>query len=95
MRLATVAVCTLGLAGPGCGRRATDSDCRLIVDRSVELQMREMSETDDAAIAERVQQVRGALKGEIQSCESRWVTANTMACVRTASSTRDLEACLR
>lgn len=95
-------MCALALTGgasaaavSGCGRRATDSDCQLIVDRSVELQMKEMSENDDAAIAARVQQVRGALGGEIQSCESRRVTAKTMACVRTASSTRDLEACLR
>jgi hypothetical protein len=95
--IATFALAVTGsaLAALGCGRRATDTDCQLIVDRSVELQMKEMSEADDAAIAARAKQVREALGGDIQSCESRRVTVKTMACVRSATSTKDLEACLR
>jgi hypothetical protein len=79
----------------GCGRRATSEDCRLIVDRSVELQMKEMSHADAAAIAEREERVRAALGVEIKACETRRVTDKTMACVRAASTVKELDACLR
>jgi hypothetical protein len=88
-------VLVIGAIAVGCGRRATDADCRLIVDKSVELQMKEMSRNDRAAIAEREQQVRAALDDEIKSCANRRVTEKTMACVRTASAVKELDACLR
>jgi hypothetical protein len=86
---------SVGAVAIGCGRRATDADCQLIVDRSVELQMKEMSYNDAAAIAEREQQVRAELDDQIRSCESRRVTDKTVACVRAASTIKELEACLR
>ena len=78
-----------------CGRRATDADCKLIVDRSVELQMKEMSHNDAAAIAEREQVVRAELDEQIHSCENRRVTDKTITCVRAARTMKDLDACLR
>jgi hypothetical protein len=78
-----------------CGRRATASDCQLIVDRSVELQLQELNLNDAAAIAERERQVRSELDDEIKSCESRRVTDKTMSCVRSAQTTRELDKCLR
>jgi hypothetical protein len=78
-----------------CGRRATPADCQFIVDRSVELQLKELDLRDAAAIAERERQVRAELDDDIKSCESRRVTEKTMACVRSASSTQELERCLR
>ncbi len=84
-----------GLALVGCGRRATPSDCQFIVDRSVELQLQEQNLSDATVIAERERQVRAELEDEIKSCESRHVTEKTMACVRSASSSRELDRCLR
>jgi hypothetical protein len=91
----TLAWTGVGAVVAGCGRRATDADCRLIVDRSVELQMKEMSYSDAAAIAEREQQVRLELGDQIRSCESRRVTDKTIACVRAASTIKELDTCLR
>jgi hypothetical protein len=88
-----VAACALVLCA--CGRRATVADCQLIVDRSVELQLKELSESDAAAIAKREGEVRAELGGEIHACENRRVTDKTMACVRSASSTQELDKCLR
>jgi hypothetical protein len=79
----------------GCGRRATQADCQLIVDRSVELQAQESNETDPAALKERERRIRAALEAEIKECESRRVTDRTMACVQAAKSSKELEACLR
>lgn len=91
----TLAVVGSALVATGCGRRATDADCRLIVDRSVELQMKELSHNDVAAIAQRERQVRDALEDEIRLCGSRRVTDKTMVCVRAASTLRELDTCLR
>ncbi len=83
------------LVAAACGRRATEGDCQLIVNRSVELQMKEMSLTNAAAVQRREDQVRGELQAEIESCEGRRVTAKTMACVSAASSNQELDRCLR
>ena len=84
------------VAGLGCGRRATQADCQLIVDRSVELQLRDTAESDPKVIADRVAAVRAALDGEIKSCErDRRVTEKTMSCVRSATTTQELDKCLR
>jgi hypothetical protein len=85
----------LGSCIAGCGRRATAADCQLIVDKSVELQLKEMSETDAATIAEREAHIRSELDEQIQSCQSRRVTDRTVACVTAATSTQELDQCLR
>jgi hypothetical protein len=91
-----IAIASLaGLASTGCGRRATAADCQLIVDRSVELQSQEMSETDPTTLQERERRIRAALEPEIKECESRRVTDRTMACVQAAKSSKELETCLR
>ena len=82
-------------AATGCGRRATRADCQLIVDRSVELQMKGMSLTDSAAVEKREELVRASLQTEIDSCEGRRVTERMMACVKGAPTTAELDQCLR
>jgi hypothetical protein len=77
-----------------CGRRATHADCELIVDRSVELKMKVLNKSDPAAIAAREAQIRSELEPSIKSCEGRRVTDQTMACVRGAKSSEELERCL-
>jgi len=79
----------------GCGRRATHADCQLIVDRSVELQMKDLSETDPKVVAKREAEVRAELGEEIDTCErDRRVTEKTMTCVQRASTTPELDKCL-
>ena len=79
----------------GCGRRATELDCQLIVDKSVELQLRESNQTSAEAIEKREEQVRAELQDEIKSCEGRRVTEKTLACVQAAPTTQELDQCLR
>lgn len=79
----------------GCGRRATELDCQLIVDKSVELQLRESNQTSPQAIQKREEQVRAELQDEIKACEGRRVTERTLACVQAAPSTQELDKCLR
>jgi hypothetical protein len=78
-----------------CGRRATQLDCQLIVDKSVELELRQTNQTSADAIQKREEQVRGELQDEIKACEGRRVTEQTLACVHGATTTQELDACLR
>lgn len=85
----------LSVLAIACGRRATPADCQLIVNRSVELQMKEMSESDPKTIAKRSAEVRAELDDEIKSCErERHVTERTMGCVQSATTTVELDKCL-
>jgi hypothetical protein len=90
-----LALSAASLQGLGCGRRATAADCQLIVDRSVELQSKAQSDTDPTAIQERERRIRAALEAEIKQCETRRVTDRTMACVQAASTSEEIETCLR
>lgn len=89
------ALATAATVVGGCGRRATQSDCQLIVNKSVELQMKEMSLTNASAVAKREEQVRAEMQAEIESCEGRRVSSKTIACVQAATSSQELDQCLR
>jgi hypothetical protein len=78
-----------------CGRRATAADCQLILDRSVELQMKELDKGDPEAIAKRQAVLRQELEGEMKDCIGRRITDQMMACVRGATTTTELERCVR
>ncbi len=95
MRVGVAWVVLASAASVGCGRRATAADCQLIVDKSVELQMKEMSFTSPAEVQKRVEQVRSQLQGEIASCEGRRITDRTVACVQAAKTTKEMDQCLR
>ena len=83
------------LALAGCGRRATEADCQLIVDKSVELQMKEMEKRDPVAIQKRQDALRHELEPEMKECVGRRITDKMMACVRGAQQSTDLETCVR
>ena len=79
----------------GCGRKATEADCQLIVDRNVELQMRALNINDPVAIAKKQDELRSEMKGELQQCVGRRVTDGMMDCVRVAKSTAEISQCMR
>jgi hypothetical protein len=93
--VALAAAALLAALLSACGRHATELDCQLIVDKSVELQLRETNQTSAEAIEKREEQVRAELQDEIKSCEGRRVTEKTLACVHAASTTLELDKCLR
>ena len=92
---AAAATALFAAASSGCGRRATELDCQLIVDKSVELQLRDTNQTSPEAIEKREEQVRAELQDEIKACEGRRVTDKTMECVHAAPTTQELEKCLQ
>ena len=65
------------------------------MNKSFELGLKESAGSDMTTIRQREADVRAELDEKITSCESRRVTEKTMACVRAATTTGDLDKCLR
>jgi hypothetical protein len=96
--LAIVAV----LGASGCGHPASTEECRFIVDRIVELELKAQNVTDPAEIARRRRTSLGLGDGSaqapdvIQECVGRHLTDRAMACVRSAQTASEIsERCLR
>jgi small lipoprotein (TIGR04454 family) len=85
----------LAVVVAGCGRRATEADCQLIVDRSVELQMKDMAKAEPDAIAKRQVQLRQELEAQMKECVGRRISEKMMTCVKNAQSSEALEGCVR
>lgn len=86
----------------GCGHPATADECRLIVDRIAELELRAQNVTDPAEIARRRRTSLGLGDSDsvppdrLQECVGRHVTDRAMACVRSARTADEItERCLR
>ncbi len=86
---------TVALLPGGCGRRATEADCQLIVNKSFELELQESNDTDMQAIRKREADVRTELDEKVAECERRRVTQKTITCVRSAKTTGEIDKCLR
>ena len=95
MRIPSVLLPLLILLASACGRRATESDCSLILDRNVEIQMRAMKIYDPAEIDRQKQQLREAKKDELSPCIGKRITDATVQCVREAESAEAIDACFR
>ncbi len=79
----------------GCWRKATEADCNAIVDRDVELQMRKMAITDDAAIAKKQQEIRSQFSESMKGCVGRRITDGMMKCVKEAQTVEAIDECMR
>ncbi|MBK6692185.1 MAG: hypothetical protein IPG50_08265 [Myxococcales bacterium] len=90
--LSLVALVTLAAA---CGRPATEADCKLIVDRNVEVQMRAMKLVEPGLIAKKQEELRASLKDELKDCVGRRVTDSMMGCVREAETAEAITKCIR
>jgi hypothetical protein len=84
--------CIAGLAG--CGRKATEADCAAIIDRNVEVQMKKMNISDQAAIAKKQQEIKGQFSESMKGCVGRRITDSMMACVKAAPTVEAIDACM-
>ncbi|HEY2510285.1 MAG TPA: hypothetical protein VGI39_05500 [Polyangiaceae bacterium] len=79
----------------GCGHKATEADCSFILDRNVEVQMKQMAIRDPAAIEKRKQEIRTELKGALDGCVGKRITDGILACVARAQTASDIDSCMR
>lgn len=92
---AVVPLVSLVILLAGCGRKASEADCQLIVDRNVDVQMRAMNITDPVAISKKQQELRGVMKDSLKDCIGRRVTDGMMNCVKAAKTTDEINSCIR
>ncbi len=86
----------LPLALGGC-HRATEADCEEIVDKIVELELKEQGVNDPATIETRKTETKAKKRQElIQSCVGKRVSVSAMRCIHNAkTSTEITDRCLR
>jgi hypothetical protein len=79
----------------GCGRKATHEDCEVVVDKNVELQLKALGVTDPAIVSKRREEMRAAMRDDIDKCVGKRVTDGMMACVKNAETADKIDKCLR
>lgn len=98
--LGLAATLALGVAGAGCGHPATNAECREILDRIVDLELKSQHVTDPAEIEKRRQDLEASISsgtsGVYEGCLGKRITDKQMQCVRTASSVDQItDRCLK
>ena len=94
-RTGLVALGALLAAVVGCGRKATEADCDLIVDRYVEVELRDLKVTDPKVIDLRKAEMRRDLKDDLKNCPGKHITDSMLECVRKAETNDELDRCTR
>lgn len=85
----------VALASTACGRKATEEDCDLIVDRYVEVELQALKVTDPKVVELRKVEMRRDLKDDLKACPGKRITDSMLACVRQAASNAELDKCTR
>lgn len=86
----------LVLACAGCGHKATDADCRVIIDRMIEVRLDARKVTDPESRAREKQEMQGPGSGiDTKDCVGRRITDGQLDCVRGAKSEDEITSCLR
>ncbi len=78
-----------------CGRRANRADCEVVVDQNVEVQLRAMGVVDPSTVDKRKDEMRSALRDDIDKCVGRRVTDGMLGCVRRAQTAKQIDECLK
>ncbi len=91
-----LAVSLIGLPLAGC-RYATEQDCERIIDRIVELELKEQGITDATLVEQRKTETRNKKRDELLGgCVGKRISNSAMTCIDNAKSSKDItEKCLR
>lgn len=91
------AIALIGAVACGGCRRASEADCEKIVDRIVELQLREQGVTDPEIIAKRREETKARKRDELlRGCVGKRIGTSALQCIeKAATSTEIVDVCLR
>lgn len=95
--LGVVGILSVSFVVIGCGHPASESDCREILRRAAELELRERLGEGSPLIASEVQSIEESMKDTMMTkCVGKRITEDALACVRGAKKSEQLfEECLR
>lgn len=84
------------VSASACGHRATEEDCKLIVDRMIEVQLDAQKVTDPDERRRQKDIMTDRTTGvDMKECLGRRVTNGMLACVRGAKTQVEIQSCLR
>jgi hypothetical protein len=87
---APAAVLAAALAAAGC-HRASRAECEQIVDRIVELELRDQGITDPGALEARKADARAKRQDSlVRDCVGKRISASAMACIRAAKTSAEI-----
>jgi hypothetical protein len=97
MRRAYVLVLALiGCVLCGCGHKASEADCQLIVDRMIEVQLDAHNLTDPDERKRQKDIMTNRTTGmDMKDCVGRRVTDGMLECVKKAQTQDEIQTCLR
>jgi hypothetical protein len=92
----TLMVIALGLIVSGC-HRATEAECEKILDRIVELELKDRGVTDPETIKQRSAETKARKRDAlIQSCVGKRISQGNLDCIQRAQSAPEItDKCLR
>lgn len=80
----------------GCGRKATEADCMVIVDQMVVVKMKQKNNTDPAAVTKLQTELREEAKGEIMDgCVGKRISDGALDCIKKAETQEEIIKCMR
>jgi hypothetical protein len=80
----------------GCGRKATEADCMVIVDQMVVVKMKQKNQTDPAAIEKLKKELREEAKGEVMDgCVGKRISDGALDCIKKAETEEEIVKCMR
>ena len=79
----------------GCGRRATQADCEVILDRMVVVKLKQKNITDPASVQKMQGELRKDSESDFPSCVGRRITDSAMECIKKAETQEAIVKCLR
>ena len=79
----------------GCGRVATEEDCRLIYDKNVEVEMRSLEKADQATIEKKKTELKSAFDADLKQCVGKRISDSVMACIKSAQTSEEMAKCGR
>jgi len=96
-RFAAALVVALGVGGLASCHRATEADCEQILDRIVELELKDQGVTDPELVKRRTEETKSRKRDQlVRSCVGKRVSQSNMECIRKAQSSAEItDKCLR
>jgi hypothetical protein len=84
------------LCSLGCGRPATEDECRVILRRSAELQLKDQFTASKEVVQTELDAIEASMKDAMmQKCVGKRITDGALACVKRAQSSKELlDVCL-
>ena len=95
MRRFVPVLALVSLATLSCGRRATQADCEVILDRMVVVKLRQKNITDAESVSKMQAELRKDAESDFPSCVGRRISDSALTCIKKAETQEAIVKCLR